>query len=94
MIDPPALITNSKFVERMRDNNLFLGAIDFISQVKQGPFNEHSPMLYDISGVPYWHKVNKGLQKMYVDEVLRKFPVVQHLVFGNLFSFEINNNNQ
>jgi serine/threonine-protein phosphatase 2A activator len=48
--------------------------------MKSGPFFEHSPMLYDISGVPSWAKVNSGLLKMYLNEVLRKFPVVQHLL--------------
>ena len=29
-------------------------------------------------------KVNSGLLKMYKEEVLNKFPVVQHFMFGNL----------
>lgn len=29
-------------------------------------------------------KVNSGLLKMYKEEVLNKFPVVQHFLFGNL----------
>jgi serine/threonine-protein phosphatase 2A activator len=45
-------------------------------------------MLYDISVVPNWSKVNAGLLKMYRAEVLGKFPVVQHLKFGNLLPFE------
>jgi serine/threonine-protein phosphatase 2A activator len=66
---------------------LYLGCIDYINQVKSGPFPEHSPILYDISGVPNWSKVNQGMLKMYVAEVLSKFPVVQHLPFGNLLAF-------
>ncbi|KAH9254796.1 hypothetical protein BASA81_007216 [Batrachochytrium salamandrivorans] len=31
------------------------------TQVKKGPFHEHSPILYDISGVPLWSKVNTGM---------------------------------
>jgi serine/threonine-protein phosphatase 2A activator len=38
--------------------------------------------LYDISGVPYWAKINQGMIKMYRAEVLGKFPVIQHFPIG------------
>jgi serine/threonine-protein phosphatase 2A activator len=44
-------------------------------------------MLYDISAVPGWAKVNSGMNKMFIAEVLRKAPVVQHFYFGALFPF-------
>jgi len=53
--------------------------------VKKGPFFEHSPTLYDISAVPYWGKINKGMVKMYKVEVLGKFPVIQHFPIGKVF---------
>ena len=56
--------------------------------MKKGPFAEHSPMLYDISAVPLWSKVNVGLHKMYAAEVMGKFPVVQHFLFGSLLVLE------
>ena len=47
-------------VDRERNKNLYFGAIGFIYDVKKGPFWEHSPMLYDISGVQAgWGKINK-----------------------------------
>ncbi|KAL8946142.1 MAG: hypothetical protein Q9183_007945, partial [Haloplaca sp. 2 TL-2023] len=76
-------------VSQERTKNLYFSAIGFIYDVKKGPFWEHSPMLYDISGVRAgWAKINKGMIKMYMAEVLSKFPVVQHLYFGSLFSWD------
>jgi len=54
--------------------------------VKSGPFPEHSNQLWNISAVPAWPKVFTGLIKMYRAEVLSKFPVIQHSLFGSLLS--------
>lgn len=58
--------------------------------MKKGPFGEHSPKLNDISFVPHqlWEKVNAGMIKMYNLEVLEKFPVIQHTLFGSIYPFE------
>ena len=85
----PANVSNAAAVQRERATNMYFGAVGFIYDVKKGPFWEHSPMLYDISGVRAgWAKINKGMLKMYNAEVLSKFPVVQHFRFGSLFSWE------
>lgn len=85
----PADVAKLTAVDRQRDQNMYFGAIGFIHDVKRGPFWEHSPMLYDISGIRTgWGKINKGMLKMYDAEVLSKFPVVQHFRFGSLFSFD------
>ena len=69
-----------------KDRNFFAQGISFIVQVKSGPFNEHSPILFDIlNTVRSWQKIQRGLLKMYDDEVLNKFPVVQHFWFGDGF---------
>ncbi|KAL8701227.1 MAG: hypothetical protein Q9201_005025 [Fulgogasparrea decipioides] len=85
----PADVTKAAAVQGERRKNMYFAAIGFIYDVKKGPFWEHSPILYDISGVRGgWAKINKGMIKMYVAEVLSKFPVVQHFYFGSLFSWD------
>ncbi|KAL3460293.1 Phosphotyrosyl phosphate activator protein-domain-containing protein [Aspergillus heterothallicus] len=85
----PGGVAKANIVERERRDNLYFSAIGFIYDVKRGPFWEHSPMLYDISGIQAgWAKINKGMIKMYNAEVLSKFPVVQHFPFGSLFSWD------
>ncbi|EED21186.1 phosphotyrosyl phosphatase activator [Talaromyces stipitatus ATCC 10500] len=85
----PTSVVKNNIVERERRKNMYFSAIGFIYDVKKGPFWEHSPMLFDISGVTGgWGKINKGMIKMYNAEVLSKFPVVQHFPFGSLFSWD------
>lgn len=85
----PTIITRANLVDKEAQTNLYFGAIKFIYTVKRGPFWEHSPILFDISGIKDgWGKINKGLIKMYDAEVLAKFPVVQHFPFGSLLRWE------
>ncbi|KAI5852815.1 hypothetical protein DFP73DRAFT_589878 [Morchella snyderi] len=87
-VPKPGDVVTSLVVERERVRNLYFGAVGFIYDVKTGPFWEHSPILYDISGVQGgWGKINKGMLKMYNAEVLGKFPVVQHFPFGSIFKW-------
>lgn len=83
----PKDITAPKIVSEFETSNLYFGAIGFINRVKRGAFFEHSPLLYDISGVKTWSKVRSGMIKMYEGEVLSSFPVVQHFYFGKKFVF-------
>ncbi|PTB64511.1 Phosphotyrosyl phosphatase activator [Trichoderma citrinoviride] len=85
----PSDVTNPSIVESMRQVNMYFSAVAFINDVKKGPFWEHSPMLFDISGIKDgWGKINKGMIKMFNAEVLSKFPVIQHFPFGSLFSWD------
>jgi len=83
----PKDVLNETVVNREKERNLYFGAIAFIYRVKRGAFFEHSPILYDVSGIKNWAKVKSGMIKMYNGEVLAKFPVVQHFYFGDYFPF-------
>ncbi|KAG5370279.1 Serine/threonine-protein phosphatase 2A activator 1 [Yarrowia sp. C11] len=80
---PPASVMNPRIVQEQKTSNLYFSAIAFIYDLKTGPFYEHSPILYDISGIATWAKIHSGMIKMYIAEVLGKFPVVQHFYFGS-----------
>lgn len=76
-------ILTTTSINSFKGSNMYVNAIAFIFKIKLGPFNEHSPILYDIHvNVSLWSKVLQGLLKMYEVEVLGKFPVVQHFWFG------------
>ncbi|TPP61529.1 Serine/threonine-protein phosphatase 2A activator, partial [Fasciola gigantica] len=84
----PSSIPERHTAEEEKDRYLLFSCIDYIYQVKTGPFEEHSNTLYGITQVPYWEKVHSGLIKMYKGEVLGKFPVVQHFLFGQLLTMD------
>eukprot|EP01099_Mayorella_cantabrigiensis_P009056 TRINITY_DN976_c0_g2_i1.p1 TRINITY_DN976_c0_g2~~TRINITY_DN976_c0_g2_i1.p1 ORF type:complete len:319 (+),score=63.76 TRINITY_DN976_c0_g2_i1:78-1034(+) len=86
---PPTSILSLDEVNTLAEDYLYFAAIQFIYKMKTGPFPEHSPILYDISAVPYWEKINGGFIKMYEVEVLGKFPIAQHFVFGSIFPLEV-----
>lgn len=82
----PDSVHDDSVLENYSSEYLYFDAIKFIKEVKSGsPFAETSPMLNDISALPSWEKITGGMLKLYEGEVLKKFPVIQHLVFGSLF---------
>lgn len=85
----PSSIADPAMVGTLRKDYHYYEAIHFICRLKKAThFGEHSPLLYDISALPGWEKINSGLIKMYKTEVLHRFPVVQHFLFGSILSFE------
>ncbi|XP_071450733.1 serine/threonine-protein phosphatase 2A activator isoform X2 [Hetaerina americana] len=92
LIDHPILGPRSFLQEDVISKNhsdyMFFSCIKFIQKVKTGPFAEHSNQLWNISAVASWSKVNGGLIKMYKAEVLAKYPVIQHVLFGSLLPFK------
>ncbi|ALC39244.1 Ptpa [Drosophila busckii] len=84
----PAKFVDEQVINDFKEHYMFISCIDYICKVKTGHFGEHSNQLWSISAVPSWVKINTGLVKMYQKEILAKFPVIQHVYFGELMSFE------
>ncbi|KAL7473469.1 hypothetical protein ACHAXS_013960 [Conticribra weissflogii] len=83
----PSIIHDTATLENHQHTYLYISCIHFIRQIKPNvPFFESSPMLNDISHLANWSKVSSGLLRLYEGEVLDKMPVVQHFVFGKIFS--------
>ena len=84
----PSSIHDDGIVRDNENEFMYMSCIKYVKTVKSGgSFSEFAPMLDSISGVPNWEKVAKGLVKMYEDEVLKKFVVVQHFYFGSVLPF-------
>ncbi|CAX43196.1 peptidyl-prolyl cis-trans isomerase, putative [Candida dubliniensis CD36] len=76
---------SSQVINSCKLTNLYINAIAFIFRLKSGPFNEHSPIIFDIHNKVFsWTKVRQGLIKMYMVEVFNKFPVLQHFWCGQV----------
>lgn len=82
----PIDLVNKTRTQQLSEEYMFFDCIKHINATKSGPFAEHSNILWSISSIPHWEKVNSGLIKMYKVEVLKKFPVMQHFLFGTLMS--------
>lgn len=80
----PKSIRSTDVIESMSSKNMFFGALRYILDTKHGPFQEHSPLLYALAGASSWEQIHRGLIKMYKAEVLGKFPVAQHFIFGTV----------
>ena len=77
-----SVCTPEQAITSQTDNNegdyLYLWAVDCTRQDKGPRFAEHSPMLWDISGLPSWAKIRDGLLKMYDKEVLQNEKIIQN----------------
>ena len=80
----PKSALSEEVTECYAEEFLYLAAVHYVRVTKTGArFDEVAPLISTIAKqVPTWGAINVALRAMFAEEVLGKFPVAQHFLFG------------
>ena len=85
----PKGILDDNILKNYKNEYIYLDCVDYIKSVKSGAcFAEYAPILESITNAKNWIKIANGLVKMYEDDVLKKYVIIQHFYFGSILVIE------
>ena len=85
----PKGILDDYILETNKNEYIYLDCVNYIKSVKSGAsFAEYAPILESITTAKNWEKIAKGLVKMYEDDVLKRYVIIQHFYFGSVLLLE------
>ena len=86
---PPKGILDDNILKIYKNEYMYLDCVDYIKSVKSGAsFAEYAPILESITNAKNWSKIAHGLVKMYEDDVLKRYVIIQHFYFGSVLVIE------